>query len=218
MPGEYKQIEKLTDTIVTLADFKRHQIIQFDNDDEISAEYLCAAIEYCERHTERSLLLTRWKVAYRCWTELATPEGAAIHNGPLRVVEAIEYVDSDGVTQTLDPSEYDYSSQNGMYDRIRVCSTPGLSEKPIYPIIVTIIAGYGSLDTMAELTGYQGAYNTAYGIPLTISDIPKGIKQAIRMLSGHWYENRETAIVGTSAAEVPFAVAALLHHHRSIEV
>jgi len=50
-------------------------------------------------------------------------------------------------------------------------------------------------------------------------DVPEGpeqmaltddVKQAILLLVGHWYANRESVVVGVSAAEVPMGVPALL--------
>lgn len=39
-------------------------------------------------------------------------------------------------------------------------------------------------------------------------------KQAMLLLIGHWYENREEVIAGTSASTVPFAADALLQQER----
>ena len=50
-------------------------------------------------------------------------------------------------------------------------------------------------------------------------DVPEGpeqmaltddVKQAILLLVGHWYANRESVVVGTISAEVPMGVPALL--------
>jgi uncharacterized phiE125 gp8 family phage protein len=40
--------------------------------------------------------------------------------------------------------------------------------------------------------------------------VPKHLLQAVYLLVGHWYENRETVIVGMTANNVPMAVQALL--------
>lgn len=36
------------------------------------------------------------------------------------------------------------------------------------------------------------------------------VRQAIRLLVGHWHENRETVVTGTIATELPLSVAALI--------
>ena len=52
-----------------------------------------------------------------------------------------------------------------------------------------------------------------------LDDVPEGpeqmaltddVKQAILLLVGHWYANRESVVVGTISAEVPMGVPALL--------
>lgn len=52
-----------------------------------------------------------------------------------------------------------------------------------------------------------------------LADAPEGpdqmaltddVKQAILLLVGHWYANRESVVVGTISAEVPMGVPALL--------
>lgn len=40
------------------------------------------------------------------------------------------------------------------------------------------------------------------------------LEQAQLLLIGHWYENREAVVVGSSVAELPFAVEALAGPYR----
>jgi hypothetical protein len=44
--------------------------------------------------------------------------------------------------------------------------------------------------------------------------MPAAIKQALKLLIGHWYENRETVITGTISTALPFAAEALLAPYR----
>lgn len=50
--------------------------------------------------------------------------------------------------------------------------------------------------------------------PLNAMIITKSIEQGALLLVGHWYANRESAVVGTGAAEVPMATKALWAPHR----
>ena len=52
------------------------------------------------------------------------------------------------------------------------------------------------------VAGYGGA-----------SAVPSSFKQAIQLLAGHWYENRE-AVSEVAFKEVPFAVTCLLESER----
>lgn len=44
--------------------------------------------------------------------------------------------------------------------------------------------------------------------------IPKPIEQAIYLLVSHFYENRETVVVGTSVVKIPFSVESLLYPYK----
>jgi hypothetical protein len=37
------------------------------------------------------------------------------------------------------------------------------------------------------------------------------LKQAVKMLVGHWYENREPAVIGTIVTQLPFAVQSIIN-------
>jgi len=45
--------------------------------------------------------------------------------------------------------------------------------------------------------------------------VPADLKEAVRMLVGHLYENREAALVGIAAEEVPFGVWDIVNQHRA---
>ncbi len=42
----------------------------------------------------------------------------------------------------------------------------------------------------------------------------KSIRQGVLLLVGHWYANRETAVIGVVAAELPMGTQALWRPHR----
>lgn len=48
------------------------------------------------------------------------------------------------------------------------------------------------------------------------SDVPKAICQAILLMVGHWYANREDVVTGTIATKLPLAVDALLAPWRRV--
>ncbi len=48
--------------------------------------------------------------------------------------------------------------------------------------------------------------------------VPQRIKQAMFLLIGHWYENRENSVVGTIVNKLPDAVDALLQSARLLEL
>lgn len=49
-------------------------------------------------------------------------------------------------------------------------------------------------------------------------EAPEDIKQAVLLLVGHWFENREAVVVGTITAEVKLGVDALIDGHIRVAV
>lgn len=54
------------------------------------------------------------------------------------------------------------------------------------------------------------------GLPASAAEmtVTKDVEQAILLLVGHWYTNREAVVVGLSAASVPMAVESLLWYRK----
>jgi uncharacterized phiE125 gp8 family phage protein len=61
---------------------------------------------------------------------------------------------------------------------------------------------YPSAIQIEFTSGYD---NDEYGY-----SIPEGLRQAVLVLAGHWYENRQTVVTGITATEVPQMVDYLL--------
>lgn len=45
--------------------------------------------------------------------------------------------------------------------------------------------------------------------------VPADLKEAIRLLTAHWYENREASIVGVSAQEIPYGIRDIIREYRN---
>jgi hypothetical protein len=44
---------------------------------------------------------------------------------------------------------------------------------------------------------------------------PEDLMQAILLLVGHWYENREASVIGVIPASVPFGLDEIIREHRT---
>ena len=105
---------------------------------------------------------------------------------PVVSVESITYTDGDGRTNTLDPSKYAVDTITG---RVVFLEIPDCELSKVNPIKITYTAG-------------------SCNIPMTI-------RQAMLLLIGHWYTNREAVVVGAVAsADVSLTVNALLNQHK----
>ena len=47
-----------------------------------------------------------------------------------------------------------------------------------------------------------------------MEEVPADLKEAVRLLVGHLWENREASLVGISAAELPLGLWDILNQHR----
>lgn len=167
-----------------LFEAKEHLREEGDDEDDLIAGLTKAAREMVEEDAELSLLPQTWKLYLDCfpadWIELRRP--------PVTAVSSITYVDAAGTTQTLSSSNYttDLVGFPG-----RISPAYGVSWPTLRPqanaIVVTFTAGYASAALVPELA-----------------------KQAMRLLIGHWYENREAVLVGTISKEIELAYEALI--------
>lgn len=45
--------------------------------------------------------------------------------------------------------------------------------------------------------------------------VPADLKEAIRLLTAHWYENREGTLVGVTAQEIPYGIRDIVREYRN---
>jgi len=116
---------------------------------------------------------------------------ASLAYGPVTSITSVLYDDTTGFEQTLDASKYYYDRPNNNPVRIYFHDVPDLEDYNSQP--VRVVAAVGA------------APNNA-------------VKHAVRLLTGHWYENRRTVVTGTIATSIPFAVEALLSSQRILDM
>jgi hypothetical protein len=72
-----------------------------------------------------------------------------------------------------------------------------------------------------SLTRFRATYQAGYTVNPLDADVwpaPADIQQAVKLLVGHWFENRESVVVGTSGFEVPQSVQMLVSSHTRVAV
>lgn len=169
---------------VTLAEAKLHLRVDGGDEDALIGSLVTAARQTCESASGRSFVTQTWKLTldhFRGWLiELPRP--------PLQSVTSIVYVDPAGVSQTLSASLYevDVTSPTGTVAPIWSGYWPATQYKR-QAVAITYVAGYGAA-----------------------SAVPEAIKAAIKLLVGHYYENREAVVTGMTASELPLGVGSLL--------
>ena len=177
---------------VTLAEAKLHCRIDIDDDDVLVAGLISTAREHLEQISRPQVAMTsqRWLYVSDTWPASDTIE---LRPYPLLTVDEVRYTDDAGVERIIASSAYqvDTHSQPGRLHMID--GWPSATLRPLNGLEIELTAGYG-VDVLSP---------------------PLQLRQAVLLLVGHWYENRETVIVtGAMPKELPFAVNALFRHWR----
>ena len=187
-----KVIYAATADPISLQEAKTHLRVDHDDEDALINILKQAATEMAELHTGRSFCTQTRVMKFDNF-----PSGdICIQNGPLISISGtdtasspntlgITYYDDDEVLQTLSASEYWVDSSSNIARIIFKDSWPSTYDMP-NAVIVTYTAGYGD--------------------PITV---PGAIRQAILLILGHLYENRESVSV-EQMYEMPFGSKALL--------
>ncbi len=176
-----------------LDDVKTHLKVDVDDDDELIVSWIQAARGHVETFTHRAVPLQTWDYALDC-----VPYDGVIWlpKPPVVSVTSLSYVDTAGVTQTWASSNYRTDLPTGpQAGRGRITTAYAVP----WPTVRSVT---GAL-TVRFVCGYAP------------TAVPDEIKAAMRLLIGHWYEQREAVIVGTSAMSIPQAVDSLLWPFKS---
>jgi uncharacterized phiE125 gp8 family phage protein len=178
---------------VSLSEAREHSRVTITEDDSYIESLIVAARMWAEEWTRRAFItqtrrLTMDRFPYgRRDIVLPYPN--------LLTVTGITYTDTSGDTQTWAASEYTVDTDE-LPGRVRL--------------------NYGVLFPVARTApnSVTVTYTCGYGPAAT--DVPAGIRHAIKILCGHWYDNREPVVTGTIAAEIPYAHVSLLNPYRVV--
>ena len=168
---------------VTLAEAKANCRIDGTDEDTLVNGLIAAATAHVESRTGRSIIERVYDVTFDAFAD-----EMILPVGPVLSVDEVAYLDTTNATQTLASSAYQVDNTNSPHRIIREpgASWPAASQRK-NAVTVTVTVGY---DT-----------------------VPPELKQAILLLVGDWYRNRESTVVGTISSELPNAVNALLANH-----
>lgn len=177
--------------LISTSEMKDHSRVDLSADDDLIDTYIQAARYQAEEMTRRSFLETTWELVLDDWP---IDDVLPIPRPPLRSIDSIDYTDEDGGSNTFSSSDY-LVITNSLPGRVVLDNTtdwPTDDLEPYGGITVTFKAGYGADSTDGR------------------SDVPDPIRQAVRMMVAHFYENRESVVIGTTGFDVPQAVKYLL--------
>jgi len=171
---------------VTLVEVRQHlRLPEEPAEEELLLALIKTARAYCEDYTRRALAEQTLEM-YLDRFPVNSP--ILLPCPPLRSVTEIGYKDSTGAETILPALDYlvDTDCEPGRILPAYGTAWPVFTPFPASPIQIRFIAGYAVL--------------------------PEPIRQALLLLMGHWYENREAT--GTAKDQTAFSVHALLSPYR----
>lgn len=174
---------------VSIAEARDQCRIDDAAEDGAVASYILAARAHIETTTGLSLITQTWEMTLPDWPH--DRAGILLPRQPVQSITSIQYYDSAGALQTLPSAAYEIDA-TAMPCAIYLAdgyTWPQLDDR-LVPVLVRFVAGYGSGP----------------------GSIPEPIRQAIKLLVGHLYANREQVVIGAglTAAQVPFGTDAMI--------
>lgn len=178
---------------VSLDQAKAQVRVDWDDEDDLISSYITAARQYCEDACGRIFMQQTWDLWLQQW-----PAGNRIFlpYPPLQEVTWVKYTDLNETVNTVDSGLYTVNTAGDLPEVVLLFGQiwPPTVLSPARPINVRFVCGYG-ID----------------------ADVPAPIKQAILMLTAHWYTNREAVVIGrtaTASVRVQDTLDALLARYK----
>ena len=177
-----------TTPVFTTAEAKAVLKVDVTDDDTVIDNLVAAATESCQIYTNQYFIDTVVTQYSDNWNEFYT-----LYKSPVDSITHVKYYDTDDSLQTL-------ASSNYILDNTSKPARIG-------------IAVDGSLPNLADrINAVEVKYTVGYGTAST--DVPEGIRTAIILTVGNWYENRQTVITGRTATELPLSSQYLLDQYK----
>lgn len=150
---------------LSLSDAKDHLRITDSVEDDLVTAYIVAARKWVENYTGRSI--AEQTIRFNLDEFPHTYQSILLPQSPVRAITSVQYVDTDGATQTLAGSEYDVD---------------------IYNLPARLEASYNSTwpSTRPKNNAVIITYTTGYTAP------PSDIVHALKLIVGGFYNMRES--------------------------
>lgn len=165
---------------ITTADAKLHLRVDGSSEDAQIDLAIARARTEAENRLGRVLITQTWRLYLDCFPESGE---IGLPLPPLQSVTSVQYVDTDGVTQTLDSGEYvvDTSGERGRIYLAVAKHWPSIRIEP-RAVRVVFVAGYGDSG----------------------SDVPATFRSWMLIRIGDHYAHREGTVTGSIAVRLPF--------------
>jgi uncharacterized phiE125 gp8 family phage protein len=174
-----------------------------DTAEDAYVEGLIMAVrEYCETLQGRAYITRTYELLVPCGCTQPHRGAATVElpMAPLQEISAMVALDEDNVETAIPP-------RITVVDEVTTIDENGYTVDTTGPVAKVAIP-----DMPADAAQLKITYTAGYGD--TATDVPTRIRQAMLLLLGHWYQNRQTVITGTIVTSVPQAFEALINMDR----
>jgi len=179
-------------TPITLAEAKAFLRVDsdYDDDDTYITSLISVATQVVEQYTRRRLITQTYIIYYDEF-----PPYIDLQIGEVASVVEIRYYDENNDLQRLPTNQYDVDTRvrPGRIYQSNTGDFPNTYERPNAIEVEFIVGG-------------------------SASDVPAPIVQAIYIIVGRYYENRQDVVMGTQVNELPLMVEYLLTPYRFLEL
>jgi len=172
---------------VTLDEARTFLRVEHNDDDAVIAALTAGSRIHVEAQTRRALITQSWRITADSWPQDGHLQ---IVPAPLQSLIAVRDYDVDNNAQALDVQAF----------------VPDLAASALV-FAPWALPAPGRLAAGIELDVTVGYGDAAI-------DVPEPLRQAIRLLTAHWYDNRGLVASGVSGALLPSTVAALIAPYR----
>lgn len=176
---------------VDLSLTKQHIRVDIDEDDALINFYIKTARRFCEYWCNRSFI-TQTKGVWYDYADLSRSYIISLPIGPAQSILSIETYNEAGVPTVIDNSDSYLAGDRVIFKNSFSYPT---DMRSVDSLLFSIIVGYGA----------------------DAQDVPADIREAILLLVGHMYQNREAqydSVNGAWTKNVPFSVTAMLQPYR----
>lgn len=195
-PMRYRSLRTLTQPVVepvSLAEAKAHCRIDSDADDFYIVSLITAAREWAEAYMDEALIHQQLVMRLDGFpAEIELPRPPMANSGTATAVSVTFTSDQSGATAALSSSTY----------RVDRDTKPGVIRNTYGGAWPGHLTDYNSI----TVTWWAGRGDSG-------GSVPQGVRNAILMLVGHFFERRLAADSG-SLNDIPYGVKALLDAHR----
>ena len=184
----FKVVTPATSNPITLTEAKTHLKVDTTADDTFITNLIKSATSSAQEYTNRFFIATTIQQVGDKWEDISN-----LLKSPVASVTNIKYVDTSGSLQTLSTDVY-------FVDDVNKPARIGLKPNQSYPEIID------------RLNAVQ--VNYVVGLATGSDEVDEGIRQALLLTIGNWYQNRQAVVTGTIATELPMNAKFLLDQYK----